>query len=158
MLARKRQQRRDTRGLDGGHRAHRVADGRQVAQRVVDPFGDEAAVAHAKLGVALEEELHQDVRRAVQLQNDGERAGEFINDEVRDAHAAGRQGRHALFRRHVTLRALEARAGALFVAAPVGGALTVRAAVIAVTGGAAGLLHRKGALFLDFSHECVVLG
>lgn len=125
------------------HGAHRKAQRRVVAKRVVDPFGDEAAVAHAELWVAAEKELHEDVRGTVQLEDDAERAGEFVDDQVRDANAPGLQGRHALFGRLRARATNEPFAGAFFVATTIGRALAVGAFVFG--SGAAGLLHLKRA-------------
>ena len=143
VLTRERRERRKARSAVGMHGAHRKAQRRVVAKRVVDPFGDEAAVAHAELWVAAEKELHEDVRGTVQLEDDAERAGEFVDDQVRDANAPGLQGRHALFGRLRARATNEPFAGAFFVATTIGRALAVGAFVFG--SGAAGLLHLKRA-------------
>ena len=112
VLARKRHERRETRRTVGTHRAHGPADRRVVPKSVVDPFGDETAVAHAELRIALEKELHQHVRRPVELEDHGECARQFVDDEARDANAARSERGHALFRRLPDGGACRPRSGA----------------------------------------------
>ena len=149
VLARKRHERRETRRTIRTHRAHRPANRRVVAKGVVDPFGDEAAVAHAELRIALEKELHQNVRRTVELQDHGERARQFVDDEARDAHAARSERGHALFRRLRPFDADVAAGVAFLTAALVGRDLAFRAAAFGLFR-AARFLHRKGATLGEF--------
>ena len=145
VLARENGKSRELRSTIRMDRAHGGAQRAVAAKRIVDAFGDDAAVAHAELRVALEEELHEHVGRAVKLKDHLERAGELVNDQRRHADAAGLAGRHAVFR---GLRAgflHEPFAGAFLAAALIGGNLAFRAA--AARFGAfrtAGLLHFKG--------------